>query len=124
MTTAPATVGSDQTLDQASRLMRERDIRHLPVVDDGKLVGLISERDVAMISNLQGVDPAVETIGNAMTAAVYTVEPDTALDDVVEVMASQKFGSVVVVQNGKVVGVVTTVDVCRALAELLRTRLN
>lgn len=59
-----------------------------------------------------------------MTREPYVVAPDTALDDVVRAMASRKFGSAVVADHGKVVGIFTTVDACAAFAELLQTRLT
>ena len=58
-----------------------------------------------------------------MATVVYAVSPESPLDEVVQTMGEHKYGSAVVMQNEKVVGIVTTVDVCRALAELLRTRL-
>jgi acetoin utilization protein AcuB len=63
-------------------------------------------------------------IAGAMTEKPYSVSPDTPLDEVAHTMASEKFGSAVVVQNGHVVGVFTTVDACRALGDLLETRLR
>jgi CBS domain-containing protein len=59
-----------------------------------------------------------------MNSEVYTVWPEAALDATVLEMASRKYGSAVVTQNNKVVGVLTAVDVCRALGELLQTRLG
>lgn len=123
MTTSPHTVGDDQTLARAANLMREFKIRHLPVLRGGKLVGMLTERDVALVETLKGVDAQVETVADAMSSEVYAVTPETPLDEVASEMASRKYGSAVVVQNNKVVGVFTTVDACRALNELLHTRL-
>jgi acetoin utilization protein AcuB len=69
------------------------------------------------------VDPNTTTAADAMSSEVYKVSPESPLDGVVKEMASRKYGSAVVVSNNKVVGVLTTVDVCRALGELLSTRL-
>ena len=63
-------------------------------------------------------------VSEAMSPDPYTVSPDTLLDDVVATMAAKKYGSAVVMQNHKVVGIFTTVDACRAFAELLHTRLR
>lgn len=103
--------------------MRELQIRHLPVLDGGRLVGMLSERDVALVEALGGVDPTAVTVAEAMSTVTYSVRPDAPLDEVVNEMASKKYGSAVVEQNGKIVGILTTVDVCRALAELLHGRL-
>jgi len=123
MTTAPHSIGADQTLAQAHTMLRERGIRHLPVLSGGKLVGMLTERDLRFVESLKDVDPASVKVEDAMTTTVYSVSPDAMLDEVVGEMAEHKYGSAVVMQNGKVVGIFTTVDVCRALSELLRGRL-
>jgi len=124
MTTTPHTVAGDVTLAAAGRLMREHDIRHLPVVDDGRLLGVITDRDIKYVESFSFVKPEDISIRGAMTEKPYTVAPETPLDEVVATMAEQKYGSAIVVQNGHVVGVFTTVDACRALSELLGTRLR
>lgn len=124
MTTAPLSVAPEATLEHAISLMKGNDIRHLPVVDGERLVGIITERDLALAESLSGVDPKTEAVRSAMTSKVLTVAPESPLDQVASEMAAGKYGSVIVLQNHKVVGVVTTVDICRALAELLRTRLT
>jgi len=123
MTTAPHTIGREQPMALAHRLMREHHIRHLPVLHEARIVGLISDRDLNLIETLRDVDPKVVTVEDAMTPSPYVVEPDTALDDVVSTMAEKKYGCAVVVQHHQVVGIFTTVDACRAFAELLHTRL-
>ncbi|HEY6101186.1 MAG TPA: CBS domain-containing protein [Anaeromyxobacter sp.] len=122
MTVAPVVVASDRTLAEAHRLMRERNIRHLPVVDHGRLVGIVSQRDLYLLETLRGVDPANETVGEAMSADPYTVAPDAPLDAVATAMAERKYGSVVVVDRGSVIGLFTTVDALRALASVVGRR--
>jgi acetoin utilization protein AcuB len=73
---------------------------------------------------MSGVDPRKVTIEDAMTSSVYSVEPGTPLDEVVATMGARKLGSAVIMQNGKVVGIFTTVDLCRAFTDLLQTRLT
>lgn len=124
MTTGVLTVQQDATLEHAVSLMKDNQVRHLPVLEGEQLVGLLTQRDVAMAANLNGVDPRVEPVKSAMSPNVLTVSPDSPLDQVALEMAEDKYGSVVVTQHDKVVGVVTTVDICRALGELLRTRLK
>jgi acetoin utilization protein AcuB len=123
MTTTPHSIGADQTIAHAHAVLREHKIRHLPVLVGGKLVGMVTERDLRFVETLRDVDPSKVTVEDAMVTDVYAVSPDAALDAVVGEMAQHKYGSVVVMQNQKVVGIFTTVDVCRALAELLQTRL-
>lgn len=123
MTTTPHSVGPDQPLAVAHRMMREHHIRHLPVLHDGKLVGMLTERDVALISAMEGASEKFTNVEDAMSTDVYVARPETLLDEVASEMAERKFGSTVVMQNEKVVGIFTTTDVSRALAELLRERL-
>lgn len=123
MTTSPHSIGIDQPLSKAHQFMREHSIRHLPVLNGGKLVGMLSDRDLHLVESLKGVDPDKVLVEDAMSSTIYSVTPDLPLDEVVSTMAEHKYGSAVVMQNGKVVGIFTTVDVCRTLAELLHTRL-
>lgn len=124
MTTSPHTIGAEQSLRKAHELMREHGIRHLPVMHGNKLVGIVSDRDVAIITSLDGVDPEVILVEDAMTQDVLTVGPDAPLDEVATLMAERKAGSVIVEQNHKIVGIFTTVDGMTALADLLHTRLK
>ena len=123
MTTTPHTIGSDQTIAKASALMSEYRIRHLPVLRGGHLLGVLSDRDIKLIESFRDVDASKVTVEEAMTEQPYTVAPEMPLDEVVSTMAEKKYGSAVIVQNHKVVGIFTTVDACQALAELLSTRL-
>ena len=120
MTLSPQVVSSGQTLAQAHQLMRERNVRHLPVVDDGRLVGVVSQRDLYLLETLKGVDQGAETVEEAMSPEPFAVSPDAPLDEVALAMAEHKHGSAVVVDQGVVVGLFTTVDALRALAALLR----
>lgn len=124
MTSSPYSVGQEQTLVQAHKLMREHHIRHLPVLHGGKLVGLLSDRDLHLIETLRDVDPDKVTIEEAMSPAPFTVRPKAPLDEVVREMSDHKYGCAVVEDHGKVVGVFTTVDAMRAFADLLETRLT
>ncbi len=122
MSVAPVVVGSDRTLAEAHRLMRERSIRHLPVVDPGRLVGIVSQRDLYLLETLKGVDPGTELVREAMAPDPYAVPPDAPLEEVAEEMAERKYGSAVVVDRGSVIGLFTTVDALRALASVVGRR--
>jgi len=123
MTTTPHTIGSDQALEKAKELMADLHVRHLPVLEDGKIVGVISDRDLSLISSFRDVDLKKTLVKDAMTTQPYTVSPEALLDEVVEEMAEKKYGSAIVLDGGKVVGIFTAVDGLSALAELLKTRL-
>ena len=123
MTTAPHSIGIEQPMARAHTIMREHHFRHLPVLHGGKVVGVLSDRDLHLVETLRDVDPEKVTVEEAMTRDPYTVHPDTALDEVVATMAEHKYGCAVVAQNEKLVGIFTTVDACRAFAEMLHGRL-
>ena len=124
MSTSPHTVRPDLTLADAAAVMREHNIRHLPVLNGGALVGVLSIRDIHLIETLKAVDPAKRKVEDAMTQEVYVVSPDSPLDEVVDELAAKKYGSAIVEQNGKVVGIFTVIDALQALSELLNTRLK
>lgn len=108
-------------MSQAHRVMREHKIRHLPVLDGGKLIGIVTERDLHLIETLPDSDPDEVSVEDAMTADVYTVSADDPVDVVVERMAAQKYGSAVVLdRRGVVEGIFTTIDALQVLADVLR----
>jgi acetoin utilization protein AcuB len=115
MTATPVTIGRAQTLAAAHAVMRARRVRHLPVLDGGKLVGLVSQGDLHLIETLKDVDPSTVLIDEAMSQPPYAVRPETPLEKVAAAMVRRKVGSAVVVDRGRVVGMFTTVDALRAL---------
>lgn len=122
MTVCPLTVGRQDTLGHARELMESRGIRHLPVLDEGVLVGVISERDLDLASSLRKGDATDLKVEAAMTPEPYVVSPDASLTRVAEDMARRKYGSAIVVERGHVAGVFTTVDALRVLAKLCEAR--
>lgn len=124
MTSAPHTIGVEQSLVQASELLKKYGIRHLPVLKGGQLVGMLSDRDIAVISAFAGALPEKMLVEQAMSADPYTVAPETLVSEVAAEMAEKKYGSAIVVHQHKVVGVFTAVDACRVLAEVFETRLK
>jgi acetoin utilization protein AcuB len=119
MTRQVLTVRADAKVAYAHALMREHQIRHLPVLEDGALVGVISERDLYLVEKLAG--PQAElAVEEAMSPAAFTACCSDPVDEVVEGMAQHKYGSVVVLDHGRVAGIFTTVDGMQALADLLR----
>jgi acetoin utilization protein AcuB len=119
MTSAVHCIGSDQPLSVAHEMMRTHAIRHLPVLKAGKLVGILSLRDLHLVETLPGADPEKITVDEAMTEDLYAVGPTTDLREVAVEMANRKLGSAVIVEKGKLRGLFTTTDALRALAEVL-----
>jgi acetoin utilization protein AcuB len=115
MSRSPWTIGADQPLAAAHRMMRRHDIRHLPVLRGGSVVGVVSQRDLHLIETLQDVDPEEVPVEEAMSQDVFAVPPDAPIDEVAEVMAARKLGCAIVGTFGHVEGIFTTVDALLAL---------
>ena len=124
MSTDIQTIGDEQPMTVAHKMMRDQHIRHLPVLHQGRVVGIVTDRDLHLVETLKDVDPSKISVSEAMTPDPYVVSPTASLDEVVSTMASNKYGSAVVSDHGHVVGIFTTVDACNAFAELLSTRLT
>lgn len=120
MTPSPATVHHDLRLADAMDRMYDSNFRHLPVVDDdGQLMGMVSTRDIAVATSIDGVDPEKTPIKRLIAKRPLSCGPDTPLADVLAEMERNRFGSVVVTENGKPTGVFTTTDALRALRSSL-----
>ena len=119
MSPSPYTIDHSKTMWDAHLLMREHRIRHLPVVNGSELVGLLSMRDLHLMESLPDVDPKTVGVREAMSEGPYSVPVGTGLREVAINMHSRKYGSAVVTDGDKVVGVFTTVDAMRVLANVL-----
>jgi len=121
MTPMPHTIGKTIPIAKALDMMRTHHIRHLPVQEGGKLVGLLTDRDVKLASSFAGAASGELTVEDAMTPDPHCVTPQAPLDEVAEVMAEHKYGCVIVQQeNGKVVGIFTATDALRFLGEKMK----
>ncbi|MFN0006300.1 MAG: CBS domain-containing protein [Planctomycetota bacterium] len=119
VSTVVVLVGPRQPLSEAIRLMRLHEVRHLPVVSKGRLVGLISQRDVYRMQSLDKSDPREVLVSEAMTPDPYTVEPDEAVYVVAREMARKRIGSALVTHNEILLGLFTSTDALLALAALV-----
>ena len=119
MTTTPLTIKKSATLEEAYKVMKANNIRHLPVLENDTLIGIISERDIMVAEALMIVDALQVKVGDIAKNETYHVSPDTPTDEVVIEMAANKYGSALIVQNKKLVGIFTTVDAMTAFAEVL-----
>lgn len=119
MTLQPQTIEGREPAAKAREMMSESAIRHLPVMDNGILVGVLSERELNLALGIESIDPAQLLVIDVCSERPYTVSPETPLREVVGVMAAEHMGSAVVMENAKLIGIFTTVDACRALHDLL-----
>jgi acetoin utilization protein AcuB len=119
MTREPYSVASTETLARARTLMRNHGIRHLPVIDGGRLVGIVSDRDVHVIEAVPGLDLGLVEIARVMERPAHCWGEDP-IDEVSERMAREKRDCVVVQGGHGVAGIFTATDALRALTDLVR----
>jgi acetoin utilization protein AcuB len=110
MTSEPVTIGQHDTLSHAKVIMDEGHFRRLPVVDDGRLVGIVTERDLREYAGYLGTT----RVNAAMRTALVTVTPYNTVEDAARLMLKHKIGGLPIVADGKLVGILTTSDVLRA----------
>jgi CBS domain-containing protein len=124
---SPVTLKPEDTLDLANDVISLGRIRHIPVLDDGRLVGLLSERDLigAAANQIFGLKQKSKAallktvlIKDIMKKKVITVTPDTTIKDAAHVMATKKIGCVPVLTEGALVGLLTTTDILRYVESL------
>lgn len=119
MTRSPHTIGAEQTLETAKLLFAKFNIRHLPVLERGKCVGILSDRDINLMYAVEPQTASNLKISDACTLEVYAVRPDESVKNVSLYMAENSIGSAVVTDGDKVVGIFTSMDACRVLSEQL-----
>jgi len=125
MTENPLTAGPDMPLRQAASLMRDRKIRHLPVVEEGgRLVGILTDRDVRHAAFVPALAERLTwelrrmkslRVRDVMTWSVVTTHPAATLTQAGMTMFQRRIGSLPVVENGRLVGILTETDVLGAL---------
>lgn len=115
MTTIPVQVESSAPLFKVGELMRRYQVRHLPVIEGKKLVGVVSERDIRMFENSDPDQWLQRPVREIHTPAVFELPPDASVAEAVEGMLNRRIGSVVVVRDGEVRGIFTVTDALRIL---------
>ena len=124
---SPVTLRPTDTLDLANDIISLGRIRHIPVVESGQLVGLLSERDLigAAATEIFGLGQKRKSallktvsIKDVMKKKVITIKPDTSIKDAAHLMADKKIGCVPVVESGTLVGLLTTTDILRYVERL------
>ena len=123
MSSPVQTLPLGSSIAQALTLLERGDFRHLPIVDsNGRLRGILSDRELFLAKHERGIAPEDVTVDEMMTRSPFHVSPDTPIEEVALVMARRKYGCAVVVAGEKVVGILTTTDALRGFVELLAQR--
>lgn len=132
MTPDPITITPDTAVPTALRLMREKKVRHLPIVDThGKLLGIVSDKDLLHASPSQATSLAIWEITDlmsrlkvekVMTRDVVSVTEDTPLEEAALILADRPFSSLLVLRDKKLVGIITQSDLFHVLLDLLGGR--
>ena len=114
---APHVLEAEKSLSEAAKLMKAAGVRHLPIIDGDKIVGIISERDVKSTGIFDDRIPVKEF----MKDEIFVANENDLLENVAYEMSSRKIGSAIVCDNtGKLVGIFTVTDALNALVEILR----
>jgi acetoin utilization protein AcuB len=110
-------ISPDTKLSDAYRIMQEKNIRHLPVIDNEKLVGIVTDRDLRLSTSRLAVHPFEpgEAVKNIMSHPVKTTHPSDPIESAAELMRELKIGCLPVVEDMKLVGIVTITDMLDAL---------
>ena len=113
MTRDPATLGPESTCREAAALMKRQDCGSLPVVKDGRLVGIVTDRDIVVRGVAGGKDPAHLAVSEIMTPGPTTVSPDMKAEDASKLMSEKQVRRLPVVENGRLVGILAIGQVAR-----------
>jgi CBS domain-containing protein len=113
MTSDPATVEPKATLGEVATLMKQEDCGSIPVVEGGRLVGIVTDRDIVIRAVAAGKDPKSVRVSEVMSADPVTVRPNEEVDQARKVMADRQIRRLPVVEDGALVGILVTAQIAR-----------
>ena len=116
----PITATTHSKVEELARVMKEHGIRHIPIMQNEKVVGIVSDRDLKVIASLKMLEKSFLTAADIMSRDPVTVDSSTPLDEVAFEMSEKKIGSVIVTENDQLVGIFTVTDALNALIEAAR----
>ena len=122
MTPIPYNVSVDAPLTQVKQELDKHNVRHLPVMDGSEVVGIVSDRDISFALALakHAVEEEQLTAGAVCTSDPYVVDVEERFDRVLSYMGKSRIGSAVITENGQMVGIITTTDVCTVCGEIIK----
>ena len=122
MTPFPYSIQDTASLEAANEQMQDHNIRHLPVLKDGQLAGIVSDRDIKFFKENINTDSnqTKPTVDDVCVSGVYVVDLNESLDNVLSHMALNHIDCTLVTKKGKLVGLFTVTDACRTFAKYLR----
>jgi CBS domain-containing protein len=114
MSSNPCTIDADKSVAYAAQMMRDEDVGLAPIVEGDKLVGTLTDRDIAIRVVAEGKDPQSTPVREVASTKVVTLDPQQDLDEAVRLMAEHQVRRLPVVEeDGRLVGVVAQADVAR-----------
>ena len=114
MTSDPCTIDADKSIAYAAKMMRDEDVGVAPIVESDKLVGMLTDRDIAVRVVAEGKDPERVTVREVASKQVVTVDPQQDLEEALRIMAKHQVRRLPVLEeDGRLVGVVAQADVAR-----------
>ena len=122
MTPFPYSIAEGAPLQEAQAFLHAKNIRHLPVTRDGALIGMLTDRDIKLVLGPDFAYPEAGelTVADVMLPNVYSVDLNERADLVLAHMAEHHLGSALVTRKGKLAGIFTVTDACRAFCAFLR----
>ena len=112
MTSNPCSIDADKPVSYAAKMMKDEDVGFAPIVEGDKLIGTVTDRDIAMKIVAEGRDPQSTTVREIASTNLVTIDPQQDLDDALRLMASNQVRRLPVVEeDGRLVGVVAQKDV-------------
>ncbi|MBA2615910.1 MAG: CBS domain-containing protein [Actinobacteria bacterium] len=117
MTSNPTTCERSASVADAARVMAQEDVGPVPIVEGGRVVGIVTDRDIVVRVVAEGRDPSSTTLGEIVSSDLVTVQPDSPLSEALELMAQNQVRRIPVVEGDQLVGIVAQADVARAADE-------